>query len=120
MEKGHQHQMLVTVINLLGIDCDGADGAVWSLPGGGDLNANLIHLGPGGTVGAHVNDEVDVLFLGIEGVGWVTIESARHELRAGAMIVVPKETKRAIEAGTTADVTYLTVHRARPGLHIRI
>ncbi len=111
--------MLVTVINLLGIDCDGADGAVWSLPRGGDLNANLVHLGRGGAVGAHVNDEVDVLIVGIEGAGWVTTDAARLELRTGTLIAVSKGTERAIEAGTTTDVTYLTVHRARVGLHIR-
>lgn|GEM_PF-5817279 len=109
----------VTVIDLLTIDREGADGAVWSLPRGGDLNANLIHLGRGGTVGAHVNDEVDVLLVGIEGAGWVTIDSTRHELRAGTMIAVPKGTERGIEAGTTTDVSYLTVHRARADLHIR-
>jgi len=50
-------------VNLAGIDVGGADGAVWSLPHDGDLDANLVKLGPGGRIDEHRNDEVDVVYL---------------------------------------------------------
>ena len=39
----------------------GSGGAVWSLPHGGDLNANLVRLDASGRIGEHINDDVDVL-----------------------------------------------------------
>lgn len=111
--------MQPTVIDLRSVDRGGADGAVWSLPHGGDLDANLVHLGPGGTVGTHVNDEVDVVFVGIDGAGWVTIDSVPYELRAGIVVAVPKGAERGVHAGAGVEVVYLTVHRARAGVRIR-
>ena len=46
-------------------------GVVWTLEAGEDLNANLVRFGPGRGVGEHVNDEVDVLVLGVSGSGIV-------------------------------------------------
>src|SRR5581483_6316407 len=51
----------------------GADGAVWSIETG-DLDANLVRLGPGGAVSTHRNDEVDVLVVGIDGAGTLTVD----------------------------------------------
>jgi hypothetical protein len=42
-------------------------GVIWTLEGSGDLNANLVRFDAGGGVGEHVNDEVDVLFVGVGG-----------------------------------------------------
>ena len=50
----------LVVVDLGAIDTSGRDGVVWSLPHGGDLDVNLVHLAAGGSIGAHVNDEVDV------------------------------------------------------------
>ena len=44
-------------------------GVIWTLERSGDLNANLVCFGAGGGVGEHVNEEVDVLFLGVAGSG---------------------------------------------------
>lgn len=106
-------------IDLLTVDRRGTDGAVWSLAHGGDLDAHLVHLGPGGAVGAHVNDDVDVLIVGIEGAGCVTIDSVQNELRTGIVVAVPRGTTRGIQAGDGTDIAYLTVHRARAGVRIR-
>jgi quercetin dioxygenase-like cupin family protein len=112
------HKLQPMVVNLLTVDVDGGDGVVWSLPRGGDLNANLVHLGAGGVVGAHVNDEVDVLVVGIAGLGSVSIDARHHELRPGTFVAVPKQSERAIAAAPDSDLSYLTVHHARPGVRI--
>jgi quercetin dioxygenase-like cupin family protein len=115
---GTDDKLQPTVVNLLTVDVDGSDGAVWSLARGGDLDANLVHLGPSGVIGAHVNEEVDVLVVGIAGLGSVSIDSVHHELQPGTVVAVPKRSDRAIAAAPDSDVVYLTVHRARPGLRI--
>jgi hypothetical protein len=56
-------------VNLAAIDVGGADGAVWSLPHDGDLDANLVKLGPSGRIPEHGNDEVDVVILVVSGLG---------------------------------------------------
>jgi quercetin dioxygenase-like cupin family protein len=112
------HKLQPTVVNLLSVDVDGADGVVWSLPHGGDLNANLVHLGAGGAIGAHVNDEVDVLLVGIAGLGFVSIDGHHHELRPGTVVAVPKGAERAIAAASPRDLAYFTVHQARAGIRI--
>jgi mannose-6-phosphate isomerase-like protein (cupin superfamily) len=106
-------------MDLLTVDRRGADGAVWSLPHGGDLDANLVRLGPGGAIGAHVNDDVDVLIVGIEGDGCVTIDSVQNSLRPGVVVAVPKSTTRSIHSHPGGELKYLTVHRARAGVQIR-
>jgi quercetin dioxygenase-like cupin family protein len=108
----------LTVVDLLTVDRLGADGVLWSLTRGGDLDANLVHLAPGGAVGAHVNDDVDVLFVGIAGVGSITVDNVHHELCAGTIVAVPKGARRGIAARATSEAMYLTVHVARPGLRI--
>jgi len=106
-------------IDLLTVDRRGADGAVWSLAHGGDLDANLVRLGPGGGVDAHVNDDVDVLIVGIDGSGSVTIDSVQNELCTGIVIAIPKGTTRSIQSRAEGELVYLTVHRARAGVRIR-
>ena len=108
-----------TAVDLLAVDRHGADGAVWSLPRGGDLDANLVRLAPGAAVGAHVNEEVDVLLIGVNGAGSVTVNDARYELRTGTIVAVPKDTRRHIAAEAASELLYLTVHLARPGLRIQ-
>jgi quercetin dioxygenase-like cupin family protein len=44
---------------------------IWTLPESNDLNANLVRFEAGGGVGEHINDEVDVIFVGVSGTGSV-------------------------------------------------
>jgi mannose-6-phosphate isomerase-like protein (cupin superfamily) len=108
-----------TTLDLLSVDHHGPDGAVWSLPHGGDLDANLVHLAPGGAIGEHRNDDVDVVLVGIEGGGWVTIDEVQTSLRPGTLVAVPKGTTRTICSHAEVELVYLTVHRSRAGLQIR-
>jgi quercetin dioxygenase-like cupin family protein len=100
------------------LDVGGPSGAVWSLPHGGDLDANVVVLSPGASVAEHVNDEVDVLLITLAGSGRAEVDGDAHPLHAGVLVHVPKHTTRAIAAGDDAPLVYATVHRSRPGLGI--
>lgn len=90
------------------------DGVHWTLEDGVDLNANLVHLDPGHEVGAHVNDAVDVLVVGLDGTGEAEVDDRRHDLAPSVALHVAKGTRRRIRAGGLG-FTYLTVHRRRSG-----
>ena len=87
-------------------------GVIWTLEGSGDLNANLVRFDRGGGVGEHVNEEVDVLFVGVAGSGIVRVSGAEHPLSAGALVFVPKGAGRSTLA-LSDGFAYLTVHRRR-------
>ena len=95
----------------------GRAGVIWTLEESGDLNANLVRFDTGGGVGEHVNDEVDVLFVGMAGSGFVRAGGDEHTLSAGTLVFVPKGTRRSIVA-LSDGFAYLTVHRRRGPLTI--
>ncbi|HZS86980.1 MAG TPA: cupin domain-containing protein [Chloroflexota bacterium] len=80
-----------------------------------DLNVNLLAWNAGDGVAEHTNAEVDVLIVGIEGHGVITVEGVSHPLRAGQVLIIPMGTRRAIQ-GTSDCFAYLTCHRRRGGL----
>lgn len=106
------------VHDLDGVPTGGTSGAIWTLAGSEDLNANLVRLGPGAGVGAHRNDEVDVLVYVRSGAGDVRIDGRAHALGAGSLVLIRRGTTRSIHAGAQG-LTYLTVHRRRGPLQIR-
>ncbi len=87
-------------------------GAVWTLRGSGDLNANLISFPRGEGVGEHVNGEVDVLFVGVSGSGVVEVDGREHALGAGVLVLAPRGARRATKS-TSSGFSYLTVHKRR-------
>jgi quercetin dioxygenase-like cupin family protein len=106
-------------IDAVTLGLDGASGAIWSLGRGGDLDANVVVLHVGDSVDAHVNNEVDVLLVGVTGAGTVIVDGASHPVRAGVLVHIPKHATRAIAAVGNAPFVYVTVHHARPGLGVR-
>jgi len=99
-------------------DGDG-DGVRWTLEDPDDLNANLVHLGPGSGIGEHVNDQVDVLVVVLGGSGTATVdEDGPVGLAAQTVALLPKGSRRRIDAGPDG-MRYLTVHRRRGPLGIR-
>jgi quercetin dioxygenase-like cupin family protein len=80
-----------------------------------DLNTNLVVLTPGAAVEPHVNREVDVLIVGIDGAGIVIVDGDEQSVRAGEVILIPKGRARATRAGAER-FAYLTCHRRRAGL----
>ncbi len=108
----------------LGVDLEavsastaGREGVVWSLEAGSDLNSNLVCFGAGRAVGEHVNDEVDVVFVGVSGSGFVETDGWENVLEAGKLVFVPKGVRRSTR-GASEDFVYLTVHGRRGPLRI--
>ncbi len=92
-------------------------GTIWALKESDDLNANLLRFPTGRGVAEHVNDEVDVLLLGVSGSGVVAIEGDEQALSSGTLLFVPKSVRRSIWSASE-DFAYLSIHRRRGGLRI--
>jgi quercetin dioxygenase-like cupin family protein len=92
-------------------------GVLWSLTQSHDLNANLVRFASGGGVGEHVNDEVDVLILGVSGMGAISIDGEERPLVSSVVALVPKGVRQSIRSDSD-DFAYLTVHRRRAPLNI--
>jgi quercetin dioxygenase-like cupin family protein len=104
-------------LNELAAAAEGLAGVIWALEESGDLNANLVRFDAGGGVEEHVNDEVDVLFVGVAGSGTVRVDGEEHALSAGKLVFVPRGARRS--TGASSDgFAYLTVHRRRGPLRI--
>jgi quercetin dioxygenase-like cupin family protein len=91
-----------------------APGAAWTHESE-DLDMNLLVVASGEGVAEHVNDQVDMLVVGIAGAGAVTVDGTRHILSAGQALVIPKSARRSTK-GVSAPFAYLTCHRRRAGL----
>ena len=92
-------------------------GVVWSLEQGDDINVNLVRFPAGRGVSEHVNEELDVLVVGVSGSGLVEVDGYEHYVRAGTVAFVPKGTRRSTRS-ESGDFAYLTVHRRRGPLQI--
>lgn len=92
-------------------------GVIWTLEQGGDLNVNLVRFPVGGGVDEHINEEVDILVIGVSGSGVIEVDGQEHRLRMGTIAFVPKGTRHWTRSGT-GDFAYLTVHRRRGPLRI--
>ncbi|KJK59259.1 cupin domain-containing protein [Saccharothrix sp. ST-888] len=94
-------------------------GALWRLAEPGrQLDANLVRLPAGGAVEEHVEPDLDVLLLVVEGSGTLWSEGRSQPLTAGALAWLPRGSHRALRADP-AGLAWLTVHQRRPGLTIR-
>ncbi|MFE3146404.1 cupin domain-containing protein [Streptomyces sp. NPDC059218] len=94
-------------------------GALWQLAEQGrELDANLVRLPPGGAVGAHQEDVLDVLLVAVAGDGRIEAGDESLELTPGTIAWLPRTSRRALAAGPDG-LAFLTVHRRRPGLTIK-
>ena len=96
---------------------DDCAGVLWTLDESSELNANLVRFDAGEGVEEHVNDEVEVIVVGVSGSGTVTVDRKKHALSAGMLVFIPKGARRAT-VSTSEDFAYLTVHRRRRPLQI--
>jgi uncharacterized cupin superfamily protein len=83
-----------------------------------DLNATLLAWSPGHVVAEHVNGELDVLVVVLDGRGSAIIDGQAHELTAGSALLIPRGTHRCITADEPG-LRYLSVHRRRGPLQIQ-
>ncbi|WP_417234200.1 DUF2249 domain-containing protein [Arthrobacter sp.] len=91
-------------------------GAVWNVPvRERDLDSNIIALGPDGTIDAFAGPELDVLIHVLGGSGTLSTEHGDVELVPGALVWLPRRSRRAFTAGP-GGLRYLTVHQRRQSL----
>ncbi|MFF1647154.1 hypothetical protein [Streptomyces sp. NPDC058240] len=94
-------------------------GALWQLAEQSrELDANLVRLPPGGEVGAHQEDILDVLLVVVAGHGRIDAVGGSLELTPSTVAWLPRTSRRSLAAGPDG-LTCLTVHRRRPGLTIK-
>lgn len=118
--EGQDLRPRADAVDLAGISASvRGPGTVWTEREGRDLNANLVRFPRGGGVGEHVNEEVDVLFVGVSGSGTVEIDGREHALGAGVLVLAPKGARRATRSASD-DFSYLTVHRRRGPVRLRV
>ena len=104
---------------LLGAGGPQAAGALWRLAESGrQLDANVIHLPAGERVGSHAEPDLDVLFLVLDGEGAIDTAEGTRPLTTGTLLWLPHGSRRSLAAGERG-LSYLTVHRRRPGMQIR-
>jgi quercetin dioxygenase-like cupin family protein len=98
---------------------DAPAGALWRLAESGrQLDANVVHLPAGGRVGTHAEPDLDVLLLVVAGDGTMDTVEGPMALAGGALCWLPHGSTRSVSAGA-GGLTYVTVHRRRPGMQIR-
>lgn len=93
-------------------------GALWKLAEPGrQLDANVVHMPAHQRVETHTEPHLDVLLLVVAGYGSLDAGDGTVRLTAGALCWLPHGSTRRITAGGQG-LTYLTVHRRRPGMQI--
>jgi quercetin dioxygenase-like cupin family protein len=90
------------------------DGPIWS-SSGEQLNVNLIRLSGGAGIEAHINAELDVTIVVVQGQGRLTLDGTERQLDAGDIVVIPRGVRRAI-ASAGGVFAYVTCHRRRAAL----
>ena len=98
-----------------------ASGVLWKLAEADrQLDANVVHVPAGTRIGAHREPDLDVLLLVLAGDGVLGagVEDTPQDLAAGMLMWLPHGSTRSITAGDVG-LSYLTVHRRRPGMKIR-
>ena len=80
-----------------------------------DLDLTLLAWTQDRGIAPHVNAEVDVVLIAVEGAGIVTVNGTAHPLTTGQALLIPKGCERAI-APAAEGFSYLSVHRRRRGL----
>jgi uncharacterized protein (DUF2249 family)/quercetin dioxygenase-like cupin family protein len=97
-----------------------ATGAVWKLQfRERDLDSNLIALPPGGTIEAHDGPDLDVLIHVLAGSGELTTERGVLDLQPGALLWLPRRSRRRFTAGPEG-LRYLTIHQRRQALALGV
>ncbi|MFG1621803.1 hypothetical protein [Kribbella sp. NPDC049227] len=106
-------------VHELGDDSPVSSGARWTLAEPGrQLDANLIHLPAGQRVDTHTEPDLDVVLVVVAGGGTVGTPDGDQALADGNVVWLPHGSTRNITAGNSG-LSYLTIHRRRPGLQIK-
>jgi quercetin dioxygenase-like cupin family protein len=90
------------------------DGPIWS-SSGEQLNVNLVRLSGGAGIEAHINAELDVTIVVVQGEGLLTLDREERRVQAGDIVMIPRGVRRAI-ASAGGVFAYVTCHRRRAAL----
>lgn len=94
-------------------------GPVWKLQvGERDLDSNIIALPPAGTIEAHIGPDLDVLIHVLAGSGQLATELGTVDLVPGALLWLPRRSRREFTAGPDG-LRYFTVHQRRQALQLQ-
>src|SRR3712207_3271088 len=63
-----------------------------------DLNLTLLSWNAQGQVASHINNEVDVVLIGVEGTGQVLVDGTSYSLQPGQALLIVKGAERAIQS----------------------
>jgi len=95
-------------------------GAAWKLQiRERDLDSNVITLPPGESIESHSGPDLDVLVHVLAGSGRLTTERGVLDLKPGALVWLPRRSRRQFDAGPDG-LRYLTVHQRRQALALDI
>lgn len=93
-------------------------GALWRLAEPGrQLDANIVRIPPEGGVETHIEPDLDVLLVVVAGDGTLDGAPGPRPLAPGSVVWLPHGSARSLTAGRDG-LSYLTVHRRRPGMRI--
>ena len=96
----------------------GAQGAVWRLAEPTrHLDANVIAVPPRASIDPHVGPAEDVLWHVVAGSGTLVTDAGEVPLSPGAVVWLPRGSRRAVTAGAEG-LRYLSVHRRKDGMQI--
>jgi quercetin dioxygenase-like cupin family protein len=110
-----EDRMEAKVVNLYDIDTDtSAQGPLFSLQSS-DLNCNFVRFDAGEGVPLHINAEVDVAGLVLEGEGFLQVDGQQRILIEGDFFYLPKGTARKLRS-SGGPFAYLSFHARRPCL----
>ncbi|MBX0327984.1 cupin domain-containing protein [Oscillochloris sp. ZM17-4] len=105
-------EMLINVAEALrGVVYDGPAASITSE----QLNVNVLRLVDGASIPQHVNNEVDVLVVVIQGTCKLFVDNEMTVLRPGMAAVIPRGRVRALRC-TMGPLAYLTCHQRRAPL----
>ncbi|MYU22981.1 hypothetical protein [Streptomyces sp. SID8352] len=112
-------RLLCDTAELAELGAGAPTGALWRLAEPGrQLDANVVRLPAAARVDTHTEPDLDVLLLVLAGGAALVCADGEHPLAPGVLTWLPHGSTRAVTAGPEG-VTYLTVHRRRPGMRIR-
>lgn len=83
-----------------------------------DLDLTLLHWKRGHRIAEHVNNEVDVIMIVLDGAGIAKLNGETNTLKKWDILLIPKGTPREILA--TGEFSYLNIHTRRRKLQVQM
>jgi quercetin dioxygenase-like cupin family protein/hemerythrin len=82
-----------------------------------DLDITLLRWAEREAIAEHINNEVDVIVVCLQGSGEVSVGETTHHLSSGMMVLIPKGQRRSFLAGSQG-FAHLNIHKRRQRLQV--